>query len=413
MQYPSAVTVSNAVVLSGSDFSANFYSLLNPGSEVRYAFSGCTSDELNATSLTGTVTAPYGTVTKRFTRANYAIFPTVVPQTLTISCGAPLPVTTYAVTVSGDNLFYINELRQLPTMTAGNVYLFDQSNNSNIGNTLVFGSTLDSTSYYTTGVFTNGTAGSDGAYTLLNYTDATQSGLNYYSRQNSGMGYEPAGYTATGTYSSTNGGSLHTVTFTSTGSIRISSADTSVSVLVVGAGGKGGDCYQNNYGGSGGGGGGIIYNDSYSIGSGSTYDIVVGESSGNRRNSSFGGTIMIGNGGGSGYIGRNTGQQISGGSGGSGSGSGSVRNGGIGGGITGSSVYVAGGGATSINSIYYSGGGQCGNIKGGASSPTPNNTSTTSYGTGGKGGNGANFNTTGDVGKNGVVIIKFTLVNSQ
>lgn len=190
--YPSAATVSNAVVLSGSDFSVNFYSLLDPGSEVRYAFSGCTTTELNGTSLTGTVTAPYGTVTKTFTRANYAIFPTVVTSSSpTISCGAPLPVTTYAVTVSGDGLFYINELRSLPTMTAGNVYLFDQSNSTNIGNTLVFGTTLDSTSYYTTGVFTNGTTGFTGAYTLLNYTSATLSILNYYSRQTAGMGPPP------------------------------------------------------------------------------------------------------------------------------------------------------------------------------------------------------------------------------
>lgn len=236
-QYPSAVTVSNAVVLSGSDFSANFYSLLDPGSPLPYVFSGCTTTELNGTSLTGTVTAPYGTVTKTFTRANYAIFPTVVPQSLTISCGAPLPVTTYAVTVSGDGLFYINDLRQLPTMTAGNVYLFDQSNNTNIGNTLVFGTTLDSPSYYTTGVFTNGTAGNTGAYTLLNYTNTTLGGLNFYSRQNSGMGL---GYPGIPTITSTTAGdssvSVTVTAPTSTGGSPI----TSYSVI---AATKSGDVY--------------------------------------------------------------------------------------------------------------------------------------------------------------------------
>ena len=414
--YPSAASVSNAVVLSGSDFSANFYSLLDPGTPLSYEFSGCTTTELNGTSLTGTVTAPYGTVTKTFTRANFAISPTVIPQSLTISCGAPLPVTRYAVTVSND-VYLIDGVRQLmPAMTAGNVYLFDQSHSSNIGNTLVLGTTLDSPSYYTTGVFTNGAAGSEGAYTLLNYTSATQNGLNYYSRQTAGMGYEPPWYTATGTYSSTNVGSLYTVTFTSgSGSIRISSANTSVSVLVVGGGGRGGNCNQTSNGGSGGGGGGIVYNSSYNIVNGSAYEIVVGSGSPTNSvdvsggDSSFGGTVMIGRGGGNGNIGKSNGIAVTGGVKGSGSGSGNVYDGGGGGGTASDGNYVPGGGATSLNSVYYSGGGKGGNTKFWSSSPTPENTSTTIYGTGGAGGNGAGFNTTGASGKNGVVIINFTL----
>ena len=432
--YPSAASVSNAVVLSGSDFSANFYSLLDPGTPLPYVFSGCTTTELNGTSLTGTVTAPYGTVTKTFTRANYAIFPTVVPQSLTISC-VPLPVTRYAVTVS-NNLFYINGSRPLPTMTAGNVYLFDQSNNSNIGNTLVFGPTLDSPSYYTTGVTTNGTAGSAGAYTLLNYTSATPSGLKYYSRQTAGMGYEPS-YTATGTYSSTNVGTLYTVTFTqNSGSIRIISADATVSILVVGGGGGGGSSgYNSDYGGKGGGGGGIIYNPSYTIENGRTYDIIVGSggsrgtytpsgeafnssavhtSGGNGSSSSFGGTIMIGSYGYGGNVGGASPE--TGGLGGDGLGSGSSYNGGTGSGHSYNGTtksYISGGSGTQINSNNYSGGGKAGNIKGGVQSPYTNPYSNEwgTYGTGGQGGDGvASSNQQGDAGQRGVVIIKFTLL---
>ena len=282
LQYPSAATVSNAVVLSGSDFSVNFYSLLDPGSEVRYAFSGCTTTELNGTSLTGTVTAPYGTVTKTFTRANYAIFPTVVSSSSpTISCGAPLPVTTYAVTVS-NGVFWLNGVSRSPTMTAGNVYLFDQSNNTNIGNTLVFGSTLDSSSYYTTGVTTSGTAGFTGAYTLLNYTSATLGGLGYYSRQTGGMGYinTVSNLTYTGTHSySANTNGYTVLTLTGSGILNINSSSMMVYYYVVGGGGLGGTGNSNgstrSIGGNG-ANGGVVNTGSFTNYGSYNYTVVVG-----------------------------------------------------------------------------------------------------------------------------------------
>lgn len=423
-QYPSAASVSNAVVLSGSDFSANFYSLLDPGTPLSYVFSGCTTTELNGTSLTGTVTAPYETVTKTFTRANFAIFPTVVPQSLTISC-VPLPVTTYAVTVS-NNFFYINGLRQLLTMTAGNVYLFDQSHSSNIGNTLVLGTTLDSPSYYTTGVFTNGTAGSAGSYTLLNYTNATLGGLKYYSRQNSVMGYTP-NYSATGTFNSANVGSVHTVKFTTSGSITINSANTTVSIIVVGGGGGGGNAKLNNdwYGAGGGGGGGIAYNPSIDLISGTTYEIVVGTGGIGAANggtstsggtSTFGGTLMVGS---FGAYGVNTSGQIRataialGGSGSSTMSTGFLNFSGGNGGINaGNESYTNGGASTLIGSNYYSGGGTCGRVGFGTALPTQSYSSSAVYGIGGNGVDGivaSSQNRAGSSGKNGVVIITFTL----
>jgi surface protein len=96
------------------------------------------------------------------------------------------PLTTYVVTVSG-GVFWLNNLRQLPTMISGSAYLFDQSDSTNSGNTLVLGASLDSSSYYSSGVTTNGTAGSSGAYTYLSYSGQYQT-LSCYSSSRSGMG---------------------------------------------------------------------------------------------------------------------------------------------------------------------------------------------------------------------------------
>jgi hypothetical protein len=96
------------------------------------------------------------------------------------------PLTTYVVTVSG-GVFWLNNLRQLPMMISGSAYLFDQSDSTNSGNTLVLGASLDSSSYYSSGVTTNGTAGSSGAYTYLSYSGQYQT-LSCYSSSTNGMG---------------------------------------------------------------------------------------------------------------------------------------------------------------------------------------------------------------------------------
>ena len=73
-------------------------------------------------------------------------------------------------------------------MIPGNTYRFDQSDSSNSGHPLRFYYESAKTTSYTTGVTTNGTAGSSGAYTQIIPTDSTPMVLHYQCSAHGYMG---------------------------------------------------------------------------------------------------------------------------------------------------------------------------------------------------------------------------------
>ena len=96
----------------------------------------------------------------------------------------------YQVTVA-NGVFVIDGVsKDNITFTNGETYVFDQSDPSNAGFPIVFGTSPESSSLYTTGVTVVGTPGQAGAYTRIDYTGTTGA-LYYYNNIIPGMGYAP------------------------------------------------------------------------------------------------------------------------------------------------------------------------------------------------------------------------------
>ena len=266
----------------------------------------------------------------------------------------------------------------LPDVT----YQFDQSDSSNSGHPLRFYLEADKTTQYSTGVTTNGTPGSSGAYTQIAVTDATPVVLYYQCSSHAFMGNAVSvenkyiiNTFASNTYAASTfaGNTYAASTFTSNNSLNtrlggfvansffqdqpsglasplqvdvyssgsgnytVPAGANFVAGFAIGAGGGGGGYHAsyNNSGGGGGAGAAVFFSRSatagasiaYSIGSGGIDGTESGSNSSAAGAGAAGGSTTFGNtvtaGGGNGGRGgrNNSNNSANGGSGGTGSGS--------------------------------------------------------------------------------------------
>ena len=140
-----------------------------------------------------------GTSTSALTVTGATNLGTVQAETLAIE--NPASHHTYTVTVAsktsahpytgqGSSSAYFLDGKESPSiiLATNMTYRFDQADNTNSGHPLRFYLDAAKTTQYTTGVTTNGTAGSSGAYTQIVVTDATPPCLYYQCSAHGYMG---------------------------------------------------------------------------------------------------------------------------------------------------------------------------------------------------------------------------------
>jgi len=114
--------------------------------------------------------------------------------------GVTTKVVTVATDSNGANAYYIDTVeRDQITFAASTSYVFDQSDSSNAGHQIVFGTTVDDTNNIyqpSDGVTIMGEPGEPGAYTKLVLPSTFTGTLYYYCYSHTGMGYSSS-YLAT------------------------------------------------------------------------------------------------------------------------------------------------------------------------------------------------------------------------
>ena len=96
---------------------------------------------------------------------------------------------TYTVTVANPSFYLSNVQKPQVNFTPGTSYIFDQSDHSNTGEQIVFGTSADNKdNLYTTCVTIAGSPGRPGAYTQKEVPSDFVETLYYYSLNTTGMG---------------------------------------------------------------------------------------------------------------------------------------------------------------------------------------------------------------------------------
>ena len=119
---------------------------------------------------------------------SYLQFPHSTTITYTVVVASKDATHRYNGTGSGSGYKIDGVFSPFLTLVPGRTYRFDQSDSTNGGHPLLFYYDAAKTTSYTTGVTTNGTPGSAGAYTEITISDSTPSVLHYQCSAHGYMG---------------------------------------------------------------------------------------------------------------------------------------------------------------------------------------------------------------------------------
>ena len=183
LQSPASVASSFTLTLPSTDAAVSGYVLASDGSgTLSWVDPGSTSSP----TFTGDVSLTNDGNLVGFAALNGTY--TGNAKTLTVTVASKTGAHRYNGSGSGSGYKIDGKESPFLTLTPGRTYKFDQADNSNSGHPLRFYLEADKTTAYTTGVTTNGTAGSSGAYTQIVVSDTTPQVLHYQCSAHSLMG---------------------------------------------------------------------------------------------------------------------------------------------------------------------------------------------------------------------------------
>ena len=182
LQSPASIASSFTLTLPSADAAVSGYVLASDGAgTLSWVDPGSTSSP----TFTGDVSLTNDGALVGFSNLNATY--TGNAKTLTVTVASKTAAHRYYG--SGSSSGYKIDGKESPflTLTPGRTYKFDQAHSSNSGHPLVFYELATGTAY-TTGVTTNGTPGSSGAYTQIVVSDTTPQVLHYQCSNHSYMG---------------------------------------------------------------------------------------------------------------------------------------------------------------------------------------------------------------------------------
>ena len=183
LQSPASIASSFTLTLPSADAAVSGYVLASDGSgTLSWVDPGSTSSP----TFTGDATLTNDGALVGFSNLNATY--TGNAKTLTVTVATKTGAHRYNGSGSGSGYKIDGKESPFLTLTPGRTYKFDQADSSNATHPLRFYLEADKTTAYTTGVTTNGTAGSSGAYTQIVVSDTTPSVLHYQCSAHSLMG---------------------------------------------------------------------------------------------------------------------------------------------------------------------------------------------------------------------------------